>query len=313
MMAIAYLRQISIDAGDKDDQRGYTVASTVPCMVLSFTAVAARLASRRMKRSRLLVADYLVIAGLLCTWVLSLIVIEGKLRTKSGLGRHIQQVADADIRQILIGLFVAELFYSIGFTVIKLSIIALYRQLFPTRFMLLSTTFLAIFVILWGAALLLVTIFSCTPVHGFWDIDVHAKCVDSKWFFIGNAIPNILADVFLLLLPIHDVWKLKLDRESKIAVSGIFTLGGFVIVASGLRIYFTLAFDPMDPTWTYVGLTLWSAVEMNVAVISCCLPMVRPVISWLVPMSVKSRFFGKSTQDSYEQRGRKFRAVPLPG
>ncbi|KAI1359281.1 hypothetical protein F5Y08DRAFT_319994 [Xylaria arbuscula] len=249
-MTIAVLRQAAPDARAADDDRGYIIASTVPCMVLSFIALMLRLASRHIKRSRLLVSDYLAITGLLCSWVLSLLVIIG---TKFGLGLHIERASLADIREILVDLFIAELFYTIGFTAIKLSIISLYRQLFPTRVMLLSTTLLAIFVILWGIALLLVTIFSCTPVNGFWDIDVSSKCVDSKWFFIGNAIPNILADLFLLVLPIRDVWKLQLSQKSRIGVSGIFALGGFVIIASGLRIHYTLAFDPTDPTWSYVG------------------------------------------------------------
>ncbi|KAI1271982.1 hypothetical protein F5Y07DRAFT_413060 [Xylaria sp. FL0933] len=245
-MAIMWLRQVAFDSRRAaDDDRGYIIASTIPCMVLSFIAVAMRLASRRIRRLRLLAADYLAITGLVCAWVLSLFVIEG---TKSGLGLHIEQVSIVSIRQILIELFVSELFYTIGFIAIKLSIISLYRQLFLTRFMLFSTMLLAIFVILWGTALLLVTIFSCTPVHGFWDVDVPSKCVNSKWFFIGNAIPNILADILLLFLPIHDVWKLQLSRASKVGVIGMFILGGFVIIASGLRIHFILAFDPNDPT-----------------------------------------------------------------
>ncbi|KAI0812924.1 hypothetical protein GGR55DRAFT_687821 [Xylaria sp. FL0064] len=307
-MATLWLRQVAFDPSRAaDDDRGYIIASTIPCMVLSFIAVVLRLASRRIKRSRLLVSDYLAITGLICAWVLSLLVIEGKFGTRSGLGLHIEQVSLASIRQILIELFISELFYTIGFIAIKLSIITLYRQLFPTRLMLFSTMLLAIFVILWGIALLLVTIFSCTPVHGFWDIDVPSKCVNSKWFFIGNAIPNILADLLLLILPIRDVWKLQLSRVSKIGVSGMFILGGFVIIASGLRIHFTLAFDPKDPTWSYVGLTLWSAVEMNVAVISCCLPTIRPAIISLMPESVKSRLARTSTQQLAEQRVYKFR------
>ncbi|KAJ3578593.1 hypothetical protein NPX13_g1971 [Xylaria arbuscula] len=171
--------------------------------------------------------------------------------------------------------------------------------------------YLAIAGLLCSWVLSLLVIIAALPSTGFWDIDVPSKCVDSKWFFIGNAIPNILADLFLLVLPIRDVWKLQLSQKSKIGVSGIFALGGFVIIASGLRIHYTLAFDPTDPTWSYVGLTLWSAVEMNVAVISCCLPTIRPVIVFLVPESLKSRFTRKSTQDSSGQQAYSFPATNL--
>ncbi|GAP89890.1 putative integral membrane protein [Rosellinia necatrix] len=287
-------------SGDGDDLRGYIIASVIPCMVLGFVALALRLLSRRIKYSALMVSDYLAISGFLCSWVISLIIIS---EAKLGLGLHISQVPFANIRLILLTTFIGELFYSIGFTVIKLSILMLYRQLFPTRLILVSTTALAVFVILWGIALLLVSIFSCEPIHGFWDIDIPSKCVDSKWFFVGNAIPNILADLFLLFLPMRDVWKLKMSIQSKIGVTGLFALGSFVIIASGLRIKFTLSINPQDVTWDYVGVGLWTAVEINVAVISCCLPTVRPAVSLIVPERLKRIFTGTQTHRTAGSQG----------
>ncbi|KAF7868661.1 hypothetical protein EAF04_005191 [Stromatinia cepivora] len=83
-----------------------------------------------------------------------------------------------------------------------------------------------------------------------------------------------------------------MSRRSKAAVSGMFLLGGFVVVASGLRIYFMLKMDAMDITWSYVGVGLWSAVEIDVAVISACLPTLRPVLTYLVPSILRSKRSG---------------------
>ncbi|KAF2966204.1 hypothetical protein GQX73_g7379 [Xylaria multiplex] len=55
--------------------------------------------------------------------------------------------------------------------------------------------------------------------------DIPSKCIDSKWVFIGNAVPNILTDLILLVLPMRDVWNTQLDRKSKIAATAIFALG----------------------------------------------------------------------------------------
>ncbi|RYC56960.1 hypothetical protein CHU98_g9249 [Xylaria longipes] len=254
-------RQVPSNARDADDSRGHIIASIVPCMVLAFTALMMRLASRRIRQSGFFVSDYLAIAGMLCAWVVSLSVIA---QAGLGLGLHVEQVSPANVREIVLTEWIGLPFYAIGFTLIKLSIIALYRQLFPTRFMIFSTTLLAIFVILWGSALVLTDIFSCNPINGFWDIDVPSKCIDSKWFFVGNSIPNILADLFLLLLPMRDVWRLQLGRGSKIAVSGMFALGSFVTIVSGLRIGFTLAINRNDitlPEWLKKRLTSKSTQE----------------------------------------------------
>lgn len=275
-----------MSSNTSDDDRPRIIASVSVCMALALIATAMRFASRRMNRASLIASDYLSIIGLLCACVVSSIIIlgmstsstlllpneeyeEGQLETSAhslrsdkwtlsntlclseahlGLGLHVNRVSMPNIREILLTTFVGEIFYSIGFTFIKLSILALYRHLFPTRFIRVSSVVLGTFVLMWGISLVLVTIFSCEPIHGFWDLTTPSKCVNSKWFFIGNSIPNIIADITLLLLPMRDIWKLQLHLRSKIAVSLIFVLGSFVIIASGLRIKFMLSMNEADMT-----------------------------------------------------------------
>ena len=52
------------------------------------------------------------------------------------------------------------------------------------------------------------------------------KCpVDVRMFFIANAIPNIITDILMLLVPVPGIWSLQLRISQKIAVFGIFALG----------------------------------------------------------------------------------------
>ncbi|KAI1136502.1 hypothetical protein F5Y05DRAFT_110213 [Hypoxylon sp. FL0543] len=287
------------DVNLEDDKRSMIIGSIVSCMILAFITFLMRLASRRVKKSAFIVSDYLVVGGLLCAYGVSAMMLYA---TALGLGLHIERVPPANIRVFFQTIFVVEIIYSVGFTLIKLSIMALYRQLFPTRLMFICTRFLAAFVIMWGLALTLVSIFSCNPIRGFWDIDIGAKCIDTQWFFIGNSIPNIIADICLLCLPMRDVWTLQLGVRSKIIISGLFALGSFVIIASGLRIHFTLNLDETDIPWSYVDAEVWTAVEMNVAIMCCCLPTVRPILAFLVPHSLKQAFSGVSASASSGQR-----------
>lgn len=74
---------------------------------------------------------------------------------------------------------------------------------------------------------ILVTIFQCTPISEFWNRTHPAKCtVDTKSFSIGGAIPNILTDVALLILPLPYIWRLNRPVSQKFALAGIFMLGG---------------------------------------------------------------------------------------
>ncbi|KAI1453891.1 hypothetical protein F4805DRAFT_461281 [Annulohypoxylon moriforme] len=266
-----------------DDIRWQVVGSITPCMALALAALTMRLASRHIKRSKLIISDYLAIGSLVFSWIASLLVVTSVL---FGLGLHIELVPLPKVRLLLINIFAAEIHYGIGFTLIKLSIITLYRQLFPTRFMLASTKILAVIIIMWGIAVVLVSVFNCNPIRGFWDYilpdyDVPTKCVNTRWFFIGISIPNIITDALLLCLPLRDVWGLQLPWNTKIIISGLFALGAFVIAASCMRIYSMISLDSSDPTWTFVAGAIWSAVEMQIGVVCCCLPTVGPVLAWL--------------------------------
>lgn len=71
------------------------------------------------------------------------------------------------------------------------------------------------------------------PVSAFWlrfdpngGSDMTYKCpVDVRMFFIANAIPNIITDILLLLVPVPGIWSLQLRNAQKMAVLGIFGLG----------------------------------------------------------------------------------------
>ena len=73
---------------------------------------------------------------------------------------------------------------------------------------------------------ILVTVFQCVPVSGYWNKKIPAKCINDDQFFISSSIVNIITDFFLILLPIPYIWRLHRTTPQKIALAGIFILGG---------------------------------------------------------------------------------------
>ena len=142
------------------------------------------------------------------------------------------------------------------------------------------------------------TIFQCSPVQGFWDHTISASCsVNVYAFFIGNAVPNILTDWALLVLPIPYIWRLQQNRTTKIALCGVFLLGGLydtllfivfdiylcshnvvliylssicIISIVRLCIMSTQLFNTTstDITWLFNDSSTWTAVEVNMGVVS---------------------------------------------
>ena len=112
---------------------------------------------------------------------------------------------------------------------IKISILQLYRSIFPGRGFVITTGVVGAGVIAWGIAVILVSIFQCNPVRGAWDITVPAACIILPKFYLANAVPNIAMDVIILALPIPNVWTLQMSIRQKYVVSGLFLLGGLYV------------------------------------------------------------------------------------
>lgn len=79
----------------------------------------------------------------------------------------------------------------------------------------------------WYIAVVLVSIFTCTPVQHFWESGQIASChVNSLSAYLGNAIPNIITDVIILCLPMPMVWNLHLSTLHKLQITAAFLTGG---------------------------------------------------------------------------------------
>lgn len=126
-------------------------------------------------------------------------------------------------------LFAGGIIYPLAITAIKASILLLYQRMFDTPKFVLSVRIIGAVVAAWCIAVVLVQIFDCNPIHGFWDTSTPSTCIDGAHFYIGSAVPNILTDVIILVLPIHMVWRLQTSLAQKIALSFTFLTGALCV------------------------------------------------------------------------------------
>lgn len=124
----------------------------------------------------------------------------------------------------------------------------------------------------------------------------------------------------ILLLPVYNVWKLQMRTRRKIAVVGIFLLGGFTTITGIIRLHFlNYAFAALgEPLFAdvacklfrsllmlFLWLTLdpdryapafyWSIIETNTGVLSACLPTLRPLFDEYPIVPLVSRLLGSLT------------------
>lgn len=118
--------------------------------------------------------------------------------------------------------------YSLTITMVKLSILLLYRRIFATeRF---KRTILAIgaLCLIWFLIVILMNVFMCRPFNAAFNPEtvLTKKCIDLESFYRGITVANLIIDVIILYLPLHMVWSLQLAIRQKLSLSGVFMLGG---------------------------------------------------------------------------------------
>lgn len=173
--------------------------------------------------------------------------------------------------------FVPALFFA------KLSILHLYNRLFNVeqalRFAIIGTYAVNV---AWAVAFFSGYIFKCWPISNYWLTENNeGNCLPSS-FNYAFAFSNVMLDTIILVMPLPIVWKLNMAWRQKIAVTGIFLLGSIVVVLSIAKaVAFFYAFEEAehnnDISWDEAPLFYYSVPEALVAVISACLPTLRPL------------------------------------
>nr|OQO23057.1 hypothetical protein B0A51_08411 [Rachicladosporium sp. CCFEE 5018] len=135
--------------------------------------------------------------------------------------------------------------------------------------------------------------FQCIPVSAYWNRyrpvpPDDFQCIDEKAFSLITAGLAILTDVVVLLIPMAMLWNLQLNLRKKVVVGIALSLGWVVTIISAIR--FKVFYDfwmGLDNDGTYGYNQAISGIEINVALITCCAPALKAMMTLFMP-----RFFG---------------------
>ncbi|KAH6612741.1 hypothetical protein C7974DRAFT_84641 [Boeremia exigua] len=280
-------------------QRGWGLwLTSVLAVVIAAIFVAARLTQRLIKRSGLGMDDYMIIAALLSSGLLSLTECQAVVY---GYGRHWNTLSPDTRMTARKWFYGAHIVYKVVLMFNKISIACLYYRIFAVS----SSSFrvachvMNVWIITSSLAFIVATIFQCTPVSAFWDRSIPFKCFKNEPWWISYASTQISTDFALLLMPLPVIRKLSMGRTEKLGICLVFGTGVFVTFASIYRAttIAASASDP-DPTWGPVPATIWSVIEANAGIVCACLPMLRsPFVRLFGPV------FGRSRKDTSKADG----------
>ncbi|KAM7215590.1 hypothetical protein V8F06_009057 [Rhypophila decipiens] len=261
-----------------------TISSSI-LLALATIAVALRFLSKRLIRTAWQLDDYLALLGLIFHH--GLFISSAVSVIRGGIGRDIRLVMAEDPENIVIlfkSFFASEVMYGLSCTTIKLSVLAFYHRIFPTRTVKLGCYILGGMSIAWTVAVEIVVMVQCRPLQAFWYIELKklptTKCIDIVLFFLTNSSVNTVIDLAILMLPIREIAMLHTSRNKKIGIASVFLLGGIAFAASLTRttlkgiIYREGVTNFTKQTSTSGTATV---IEVYVAIIGACLPTLVPV------------------------------------
>ncbi|RYP60842.1 hypothetical protein DL771_010353 [Monosporascus sp. 5C6A] len=261
--------------------------------ILPIVAVLLRFRARAIRAAGFLADDYLIVPGLIFSVGLSVTqivaVVKGNLGGHIHLDEHGAIVFDDTLTAFLQTEWASQLLSVLSLVFTKTSVVLFYRRIFRgMAFSLISWALLGA-IMIWGIAFFFATLFECMPIEYVWKSifgtpEHEAHCYYYIPMFIATAVTNMIVDAAILALPIPFVWHLNMPTRQKLAISGLFLLGAFVVGISITRIYFFYVStdsyaNALDITFNIAPTLYWTQLEASIAVVSACLPTLRPLFS----------------------------------
>ncbi|KAI2469907.1 hypothetical protein F4781DRAFT_442290 [Annulohypoxylon bovei var. microspora] len=262
-----------------DDKANVLIAVVCTVCAVATTAVGLRLYTRTCILKQLGVDDYLIFIA----WAFALATgVSQSMNTRNGLGKHVWDLEDAvELEHYLKEFYVSIALYNTGLMFVKLAFLTQYYRVFSLKNM--RMTFIAAMIIIgcWSLSQVIVGIFTCNPVDGFWEKSSDSKCISNypQWYI--NAAGNITTDIVIFVLPLPVLRHLHMPRAQRLVLIGIFSLGLFTCAISVIRVKFLKLGG--DFSYENVEGSSWSIAELCSGVTCACLPTLRPLVSKWVP------------------------------
>ncbi|CAG8947426.1 unnamed protein product [Penicillium salamii] len=305
---------------DHGNLRHVVITSTCFAFILSTTAVGFRIISRAINGKGLFLDDWLIILALVSILLRRDVHPRNELRLIPGLVirvRHIDSRGGFTVQWARNphrggpsgeACYISEgaILYTGCILFIKLSILALYRRLFPTKSMKAAVNITSLIVILWAACGILAGCFTCIPTEKAWYPMMEGGCMNLSKFYYGLQIPNIATDAIILVMPMPIVWKLPISKAQKTGLSAIFVLGVLTLAFDIVRlvVLIDLSKKADDITYDQVPSSVWTCIEPAVGIVAACLANMRPLFNFMhvkVWSKITTRYATNSKNSSASQ------------
>ena len=193
----------------------------------------------------------------------------------------------------------------------KLSYLFIYLRIISTsssgmRPLRLFITALVPLVALWGTGTALAFAFQCA-LPSPWN-QSNTTCINQNALYYTTGGISILTDILIVAIPAAIVSKIQIQVSERVNIWAIFATRIVVIITTAVWLGELGAYlYSSDPTWYNDIPTIWMQVTVNLAIITACIPLMKPFLDMLqfslvdtstLPFSVQAGVYAETHTSS---------------
>ncbi|OHW98977.1 CFEM domain-containing protein [Colletotrichum incanum] len=208
-----------------------------------------------------------------------------------------RKALNTNVRQIW---YIFGVLYFVSLAFIKISIIFLYFRIFPDEKFRKALWLTQVFNVLLLISFVAAQLALCQPLKLAWvgwTKEIEGKCFNRNVFIILHGAINVALDLWMLILPLTQLYGLHMQIRKKLGVMLMFSIGILAVLiirsltaVSAYRIKAVLVFAKsynVSASADSLETALWSHIELCVGVVVACLPSTRQVWTRFFPIILK--------------------------
>ncbi|KAG6088276.1 hypothetical protein E4U15_006423 [Claviceps sp. LM218 group G6] len=273
------MTQIAYDLNESNASS--LVITCVAMLVTSWLAVGIRTFTRVFLMKSYQADDILMLIAQAIFTVSCSIQFEG---VQSGIGRHNASFTNEDdLVAAIMWQALGVAIYILNMMFIKLSIGVFLLRIATQKSYIWAIRIVLVIITLWSIGLFIWNLLQCTPIEKQWDFRItDGQCAGASEVLTAAyalSVMTIVTDWFFALIPIPMLWGVKMSTQAKTTVILILSLGIFASIATLIRFRFLTSIERTDDIlFRATNASMWSLIEVGVAIIASSLATVRPLL-----------------------------------
>jgi hypothetical protein len=188
--------------------------------------------------------------------------------------------------------YVSLVVYLVAVVLTKLSVLAFIWHLSSRsdakfRRIVLVT---GVFIVASAFAVGMMVTFDCRPIPAAWDYLIRTRtvrgCYSMQQILVTWSVVLAVTDLWLLVLPSHLIWTLRMPKQNKIRLTIMFSLGLIATLASFFKAWVAVkSYNTWDLTWHFVPILITSHLEIVFGLVAASLPALNSWVTKLVSRS----------------------------